>query len=338
MSSQSGKSAFLSNLGASVGGVLLFATLFEAGLRLVDFYGLVDIWEERRVALNDSIWMKHYNPDLLYTHRPDYYKEGIRYTERGGILRPDDVAEQSDPGTFRIAVLGDSVVAAIKLSYRERVFTQLENLINQNSPLHSVEILNFGVDGYSSLQEATLLGVLVDSYAPDMLVLQYCMNDFYPSERPGAWFREHSSIYVIDLTEDLMERYRAIGYPTKADYWKELYRDDEEGWRNIETGFTRIARYAADHEIPALLVIFPLVSTEGWYAGEAVERHRRVAALGQQKGFRVVDLLPVYAEYDIATFRFGPSDTFHPNALGHRIAAEAIGNWFRDHKPWEIRP
>lgn len=270
------------------------------------------------------------HPGLFYTHRPDYHSKGVKYTERNGLLRSDDVSEQAAPGVFRIAVLGDSVAAAVKLAYPDRFTTLLENRLNDVYTRGSVEVLNFGVNGYSSLQEAVLLDALVDRFSPDMLVLQYCMNDFYPSERPYDWFVDHSPLYTVDFLTSLVEQYQALGYPP-ADYWETLYQQDETGWLNIVSAFSAIARYAEKHEIPVLLAIFPLVSREGWLAGDALERHERVAALGEQAGFDVLDLLPVFAEYDIESIRFKPWDTFHPNVLGHRIAAEALAGWFQGH-------
>jgi len=327
---RSGIHPFLSNRALFVAGLLVAALLVEGGLRLADRFGVIGLWQERRTALNDSIWMKSSNPELVYTHRPNYISKGERYTERAGILRPDDVKVQAAPGTFRIAVLGDSVAAAIKLAYPERVFTRLENMLDEHYGQGSVEILNFGVNGYSTLQEAALLDERVDRYSPDMLVLQYCMNDFYPSERPYGWFVDHSPLYSVDFVASLIEKYRAIGYPPVA-YWEDQYRQDMAGWRNVENGFAHIARYAAKHDIPVLLVIFPLVSKEGWYAGDAAERHQRVAALGRQSGLSVIDLLPVYAEHDIDTIRLKPYDTFHPNALGQEVAAKALAGWIQDH-------
>ncbi len=330
VTSRSGTHSYLSNRALFVAGLLVAALLVEGGLRLADRFGVIHLWEERRTALNDSIWMKSSNPELVYAHRPNYISKGERYTERAGILRPDDVAEQAAPGTFRIAVLGDSVAAAIKLAYPERVFTRLENRLDKLYGPDSVEVLNFGVSGYSTLQEAALLDERVGKYSPDMLVLQYCMNDFYPSERPYGWFMDHSPLYAVDFVASLIEKYRALGYPPVA-YWENQYQQDMAGWRNIDTGFTHIARYAAKHRIPVLLVIFPLISKEGWYAGNAAERHQRVAALGKQAGFSVFDLLPVYAGHDIDTIRLKPYDTFHPNALGQQVAAQALASWFQDH-------
>lgn len=335
---RSARKAFVSGPAALLVVVAVAVVLLEAGLRVAGAYGLITLWQERNAALNKSVWMKSDNPDLVYLHRPDYSSEGMRYTEHSGILRPVDVTGQAAPGTFRIAVLGDSVVAATSLSYPERGVTRLEEILSAQHTQRTVEVLNFGVNGYSTLQEAALLDELVDSFAPDLLVLQYCMNDFYPSEQPYRWFVDRSPFHLVDLVENLIEQRKAIYYPPAA-YWETLYRQDTAGRQNVSDGFAHIARYATDHDIPVLLVIYPLISREGWYAGDAAGRHAGVAGLGEQAGFEVLDLLPVLAAYDIETIRFKPWDTFHPNALGQRIAAQAMAQWFAGHaKLWRSQP
>lgn len=310
--------------------VLITAVLVEIALRVADRAGLTGIWETRRAALSHSIWIKSLDPDLVYTHRPDYHKNGVRYTERSGILRPDDVMQDA-AGAFRIAALGDSVAAAIDLPYEERAFTLLERMLNRQGFQRPVEILNFGVNGYSTLQEAELLAVQVDDFAPDMLVLQYCMNDFYPSPNPYDWFKDHSPVYSLDLVRYLLDRRPGMfSYPPAA-YWQDLYREDKAGWHNVETGFSRIAEYAKTRGIQVLLVIFPLFSKEGWEAGEAAAHHARVTKLGEAAGFRVLDLLPVYSSYDIEKVRLSAEDTFHPGPLGQEIAAKALDMWFEAH-------
>ena len=319
---------FRSNLAVFLAGLVLALLFVEGGLRVADVSGLTGLWQERRTALHDSIWMKSDNPELMYVHRPNYYSEGVRFTENSGILRPDDVAVEAD-GIIRIAVIGDSVAAATRLPYPQRFVTRLEDGLAGIYTPAVVEVLNFGVNGYSTLQEAALLESVVDRFSPHILVLQYCMNDFYPSERPSGWFAAHSPLYTIDFITTLIERRNALGYPP-AEYWESSYRQDAAGWRNVERGFARISGYAASRDIPVLLVVFPLISREGWYAGSARERHARIAAAGEDAGLDVLDLLPVFAEHNIETIRDKPWDTFHPNELGHRIAATAITGEFRN--------
>jgi lysophospholipase L1-like esterase len=295
----------------------------ELALRVADHFGWIGIWEEARVAQMSSIWNQSENPKLVYQHRPDYHKQGVRMTERHGILRPTDVAIEAPVDTLRVAVLGDSVAAAIKLPYEQRLSTHLQEAL-AGERAGSVEVLNFGVNGYGTLQEAMLLEELASRFEPDLLILQYCVNDFRPSGQPLRFFTQPSPFYAVDfLRYQRMRLHPEAGYPTAA-YWEELYGTDDAGWDSVSQGFDQVIDYARKNEIKVLLVIFPAISHGGWFEGDAAGRHDRVTKLARSAGFDVLDLLPVYAKRGVEELRFEAWDTFHPNPLGHRIAAEAI--------------
>ncbi len=75
--------------------------------------------------------------------------------------------------TIRVAVLGNSWTEALQVPL-ERVYTSvLQTKMNQEKcfPGRRVEVMNFGVAGYSTAQEFLLLQQKVWSYHPDLVVL-----------------------------------------------------------------------------------------------------------------------------------------------------------------------
>ncbi|HUL32874.1 MAG TPA: SGNH/GDSL hydrolase family protein [Candidatus Eisenbacteria bacterium] len=75
--------------------------------------------------------------------------------------------------TFRIAILGNSWTEALQLPLDQTYPAVLEKILNQHNCLagRRVEILNFGVAGYSTAQELLLLKEKVWSYHPDFVIL-----------------------------------------------------------------------------------------------------------------------------------------------------------------------
>lgn len=84
--------------------------------------------------------------------------------------RGPEVALKHPPGTFRIALLGDSFIEAFEVPFEETVGEVLERHLAalRGTP---VEVLNFGVGGYGPTQELLTLRHEVWKYSPDLILL-----------------------------------------------------------------------------------------------------------------------------------------------------------------------
>lgn len=86
-------------------------------------------------------------------------QQGYRDAERQ-VTKP--------PGTFRIAVFGDSMTEAVQVNLAETFCTLVEQRLRVRNP--RVEVLNFGVSGYSPIQELLLFQREGPRYRPDLIV------------------------------------------------------------------------------------------------------------------------------------------------------------------------
>lgn len=116
-------------------------------------------------------------------------KEGrarIRINASG--MRGPGVAAKKPPGTFRIAVLGDSCVEALQVP-EEQTFAKLLERELAACPAMSaahrkIESLNFGVSGYGTAQELLALRTQVAPFDPDLVLLAfYAGNDVRNNEK-----------------------------------------------------------------------------------------------------------------------------------------------------------
>ena len=88
------------------------------------------------------------------------------------------------PGTFRIALLGDSFIEAFEVPYEKTVGEVLERRLSalRGTP---VEVLNFGVGGYGTTQQLLTLRHEVWKYSPDLVLLAVTTgNDISDNYRP----------------------------------------------------------------------------------------------------------------------------------------------------------
>jgi hypothetical protein len=86
-------------------------------------------------------------------------------------FRGPELPAKKPPGRFRILVVGDSIAWDA-----DGFVTGLESRFR--TEFHGdVEVFNASVPGYTTFQERVFLGRLLAPVAPDVVVLEYCLND-----------------------------------------------------------------------------------------------------------------------------------------------------------------
>lgn len=101
----------------------------------------------------------------------------IRINEEG--FRTPSRPKIRQPGTVRIAIIGDSQIAAINTGENDTMAVLLEDKLNRRHPQVQWEVFNFGVSGANTAQEFNLYRELVRKYHVDVVVCAYYNgNDF----------------------------------------------------------------------------------------------------------------------------------------------------------------
>jgi lysophospholipase L1-like esterase len=112
---------------------------------------------------------------------------------RGG--RP--VTDATSPGVTRLIGVGDSVTWGTCVQEHEAFLAVLSEMLRPEMP---VEVINAGVVGYSSYQEALFLERYVLPLAPDIVLVNFCINDFLPTEDPFGNIRGIYARYLKQLS------------------------------------------------------------------------------------------------------------------------------------------
>jgi lysophospholipase L1-like esterase len=163
---------------------LLTLGLLEAAIRLCVPGNL---WRQRDAAAD---WRP--DPELGWVQRPDL--DVTTRTEQGWLVRyrtnPDGIApagarRPKPPGTIRILLFGDSTVAGRGVPPDRAIHRDLERLLRRTG--RRVEVLNAGVEGYSTDQELLLMRRLIPLYHPDLVAYGLCDNDFGGNESRQAY-------------------------------------------------------------------------------------------------------------------------------------------------------
>jgi len=265
----------------------------------------------------------------------------VRYTDSNGILSDKEVSKAKQESLFRIAVLGDSIAAGLYQPRSEGFPSILESMLN-SGPAPSnrkVEVINFAVNGYRTVQEMRVLETKAIQFSPDLIVLQYCLNDPGNSLTPTVWFEDQgfSGSHVIRRTLKGLRKLVAPVNPSDShfvpvfgpgygstDYWLSLYAKDSASWLSVKRSFQRIADIAHQKGVPAIVLIFPLLIEPEWQISLIHPVHQQVTLAAQEAGLQVLDLLEVFRRFQVKDLQFEKGDIYHPNLTAHRMTAEEL--------------
>jgi hypothetical protein len=142
-----------------------------------------------------------------------WQEEGRSYVRINGQGMRDDreIQIQKPDNVFRIAVLGDSYAEALQVDVARTFWRVLENRLMQcgYGGDKRIEVLNFGVSGYSTAQELITLKTRVVKFKPDLVLLAFLSgNDVRDNSREiaGRYPRPYFTLDNGRLIEDMSFR------------------------------------------------------------------------------------------------------------------------------------
>lgn len=245
---------------------------------------------------------------LVYELKPDreWIIEGRpTRTNSQGFRGREPLARTA--GVLRVAGIGDSVAFGWGVGEEETYLRRLEASLESEAG-GEVEVLNFAVPGYNTVQEAIVFRERILPLSPDLIVLGYVLNDAEP-----VLFRDSVPEHPFVAASRLLQLAR--------DVFQEPPRAGVQARQAMEEALRSIGRTARRRGIPALFCIYPNL-----VRGEDPEIPRRIAT---QSGFTCVDLHAAFEAYYRTTGRsfrdvsLSVTDA-HPNPEGHQLIAEIL--------------
>jgi lysophospholipase L1-like esterase len=100
-----------------------------------------------------------------------------RIALNGDGFRSSPITRDKRAGALRIACIGDSWTFGMNVNQDATYPSRLEALLKQQAPRTDLDVMNFGVLGYSSFQGLELLKRQVLDLHPDVLLVGFGMND-----------------------------------------------------------------------------------------------------------------------------------------------------------------
>jgi lysophospholipase L1-like esterase len=168
-------------------------------------------------------------PNLDLTRREPHQGWILKIQTNADGVFPAATKRDKNPGVLRILMIGDSTVVGMSVPAEKRVNAVLERLLRSAGV--NAEVINAGVEGYSTDQELLLLLRLLPLYHPDIVILSITQNDFggnlvrtdfSAGGLPKPVFVLHSNGALEEIPPD-MTNARVRSYASGAGKWVVQY-------------------------------------------------------------------------------------------------------------------
>lgn len=311
-------------------------------------------WELKK-NFDDDSWLKRQNPDGSITP--------IRIKTNSFGLRDEEFQINKLENEYRILFLGDSVVFGFKLNAEETISFNLQQQLRNELSLNNINVINCGVDGYSTFQEYYFLKNRGLKLSPDMVLLGFVLNDVFEPHlttkaRGGsgnyaglagrksigrtfiryacnsAFFTKMFFSYLEIKNKSRSSKHSADGrkYRTNDDIYntanlftETLSKEIEEAWNEIESDILELKKLTDENNIAFIIVIFP-------YAGQVVEKvwslkpQERLVQFLSKNNIPYVDLADAFIEHPNPITLFLEGDGNHLSPIGSEYCSKIIAD------------
>ena len=257
------------------------------------------------------------------------------------------------PGRFRVVILGDSIAFGYGVEEAAAFPRVLESELARRAPGSNVDVVNLGVGGYNAWNEARVLEDVGVSYDPDLVLVQFCINDL---NDPTVHFDGQTRLVLAAIPEAAFPNPAVRRDPRPApshlnaacshsqlcvmarSFWRARFDrspDDDDvadrsafepvesdagpEWRWLERNYMDMASIANQRGARFGIVMIP-------YPGQV----RRPAtdpagelmgAMARRHGWTLIDPVAAFRAADSDASRLF-IDQWHPTPAGHRILAD----------------
>lgn len=320
----------LRKIGGWLAVIVWIAVCGEVVIRAISAFTMVYSVEMLNYA--KELKVRSDNPVLTHQHRTNASAElmGVEVSLNSLGHRGPELANPKPAGEKRIFVLGSSFTLGWGVGAGEVFADVLAQRLNaQKSPAtgHRYVTANAGVGNYNSVFEVELFKQQVDAVKPDLVVIQYYINDAEPNPvaSDNAIFRYSlAAAFLYQQVRSLT----TLDAMTLEDYYAGLYEDGQPGWEGAKAALAELEALTAARGIPLVATLIPELhdlSPDGPYP----PIYARIAGFFASIGVPLIDTFPAIA----ARFADDPPSAWvalddpHPNALVHAIVADRLAQY-----------
>lgn len=268
-------------------------------------------------------------------------------------FRAAPVSPKKNKNEFRILALGDSITIGDYLPLEQNFTAELERRLVERYSTEgtAVSVINAGVIDIGLEEQVAILEETGLSVEPDMVLLNFYLNDSRPSWgfaeelRHRGWLRRHSLLveliygrltlnnWVESKKGDRFKWIRSqesLHWKSEPADFEKLVADAEfdwgsawqdSAWQQLVPLLKHIKDLSQKHNFKVLLAVFP-VSFQVYSSVATDQPQQRLKQIAKELEFSYIDLLPVLQKNASAEDLF--YDQCHPTAKGYRTIGKAL--------------
>lgn len=305
-------------------GLGIGALLLEAATRLLVDDGMdfdLEMWKYARDLKQQS-----QNLAIGHEHVPSSSGTymGVPVSTNSAGMRDREFALAKTPGVTRVLMLGDSVTFGWGVAAEDTPSKLLEARLNDNPEGRTFEVINTGVGNYNSSMEVASFLTKWKDYAPDVVILNYFINDAEPTPRrrdSTLLERSAAAVYIFAAIDKLKRQY--FGKSDWKQYYAGLYEGEPEAWKANKEAIEELIAYCKANGVRLMLVNYPELHELDPYPFEQVTA--AIGAIAEQGGVPFVDLLPSVKTLDPESLWVSPTDA-HPNKIANEAFAGSMAD------------
>jgi len=250
------------------------------------------------------------------------------------------------PGTYRIAVVGDSFTYGNGIRQEDRFSDRLQ----AQMPAH-IEVLNFGQPGANTPEHLKLVQELLPRIHPDFVLLQWYINDvedddsvarptfspLMPIRRWHNWLSEESALYTVanmQWAETQVTLGSTVSYES---YLKARFADPNSHDSLLDHRLlNELINACKKAGVKVGIVLFPDTAASMGADYPFGYLHERVLQTCDAQGLTCIDLRSDFSRIKERQSLWANRLDHHPSARANAIAAERILETYS--KDWVASP
>jgi lysophospholipase L1-like esterase len=304
--------------------------VFELFIRAIAFFH--PIYDVEMMKYAKALKVNSPVPTLIRQHRPNSKAQlmGVDVALNSMGHRNRELINPKPPNERRIHFVGGSILMAWGVEEEKGMVALVEKRLNKEKSPKTGQTyvgINSGIGNFNTYYEVELFESQVEQTNPDLVVLQYYVNDSEPNpaDRDNPIFMDS---VALALTYLRLKAAMTTGNTTLEEYYGALYKDGRPDWERTKAAFRKLKKICDERDVPLVVLLVP-------------EVHNFSVESPYRKIYGILDSLfkdlniPFINPVDALLKAFGPHPTEtsvarddpHPNGPAHKVMADQLSDY-----------